>query len=40
MVTCSKAGNLKPRVFLAYIEPHSVKQALAHPKWFDAMKAE
>jgi histone deacetylase 1/2 len=40
MVTRGKTGNLKPKVFLAHSEPHSVKQALANPDWLQAMKAE
>lgn len=40
MVTRSKTGNLKPKVFLSVIEPNSVKQALSEPKWLEAMKIE
>lgn len=40
MVTRSKIGNLKPQIFLTHTEPSSVKQALAHPDWLEAIKAE
>ena len=40
MVTRSKTGNLKPKVFLAQCEPVTYKQALTQPEWFEAMKQE
>jgi histone deacetylase 1/2 len=40
MVTRGKTGNLKPKVFLANLEPTSVKTALADSKWSQAMKDE
>lgn len=40
MVTRTKTGNLKPKVFLAHTEPNSVKEALSHPDWFAAMQAK
>lgn len=40
MVTRSKTGNLKPKVFLSQVEPTTVKQALSQPKWLEAMQAE
>ncbi|CAJ2673651.1 unnamed protein product [Trifolium pratense] len=40
MVTRGKTGNLKPKVFLAHKEPHSVKHALTDPNWLKAMEAE
>ncbi|MCI18890.1 retrovirus-related Pol polyprotein from transposon TNT 1-94, partial [Trifolium medium] len=40
MVTRGKTGNLKPRVFLAELEPKTVRSALNDPKWLQAMKAE
>lgn len=40
MVTRSKTGSLKPRIFLAHVEPKSVKEALSSPNWFSAMQAE
>lgn len=40
MVTRSKTGSLKPRLFLAHVEPTSVKQALASSQWQAAMKTE
>jgi histone deacetylase 1/2 len=40
MVTRAKTGNLKPKVFLASIEPTTVKSALADPNWLQAMQAE
>jgi histone deacetylase 1/2 len=40
VVTRAKTGNLKPKVFLASIEPTTVKSALADPNWLQAMQAE
>lgn len=45
MITKSKAGIFKPKTYLAALlsaptEPIYVKQALAYPKWFHAMKEE
>lgn len=40
MVTRAKTGNLKPKVFLASIEPTTVKSALADPNWLQAMQAD
>jgi histone deacetylase 1/2 len=40
MVTRGKTGNLKPKVFLAELEPKTVKSALQDPKWLQAMQAE
>lgn len=40
MVTRSKIGNLKPKVFLSHVEPTTVKQALANPQWLPAMNDE
>jgi histone deacetylase 1/2 len=40
MVTRGKTGNLKPKAFTAEIEPTTVRQALAEPKWLQAMKSE
>lgn len=40
MITRSKTGNLKPKIFLTHSEPRTVKQALANPDWLAAMKAE
>ena len=44
MQTRSKFGihqpRLHPSLFLAHCEPKTVKQALADPQWFDAMKQE
>ena len=43
MVTRSKAGVFKPKTYLAAVqelEPHSVKTALADPKWRQAMQDE
>lgn len=40
MVTCSQTGSLKPNVFLAHTKPTNIKQALASPKWKQAMQAE
>lgn len=40
MITRSKNGSLKPRVFLTHTEPSSVKQAFSCPHWLEAMKAE
>lgn len=40
MITRSKTGSLKPRVFLAQTEATSVQQALSHPDWLEAMRAE
>lgn len=39
-LTSSKTRNLKPRLFLAHVEPKTVKQALSHPQWLAAMQAE
>lgn len=45
MVTTSKAGICKPKIYLAAVlstpkEPTSVVQALADPRWFKAMREE
>lgn len=40
MLTRAKTGNLKPKVFLTHTEPATVKQALSHPQWLEAMKSE
>ncbi|XP_062085503.1 uncharacterized mitochondrial protein AtMg00820-like [Humulus lupulus] len=40
MVTRSKAGIHKPKVFIATKEPRSVKDALCTPHWKDAMALE
>ncbi|WJX96151.1 hypothetical protein P8452_77393 [Trifolium repens] len=40
MVTRGKTGNLKPKAFLANLEPTSIKTALADSKWSQAMKDE
>ncbi|GAU26016.1 hypothetical protein TSUD_64040 [Trifolium subterraneum] len=40
MVTRGKTGNLKPKTFTASIEPTIVKNALADPKWAQAMQTE
>lgn len=40
MLTRAKTGHLKPRVFLAHVEPATIKQALSIPKWHNAMQAE
>ncbi|MCH98052.1 retrovirus-related pol polyprotein from transposon TNT 1-94, partial [Trifolium medium] len=38
MVTRGKTGNLKPKVFLAELEPKTVRSALNDPKWLQAMQ--
>lgn len=40
MFTRSKTGSLKPRTFLAHVEPTNVKQALSQPHWLATMKFE
>jgi histone deacetylase 1/2 len=40
MVTRGKTGNLKPKVFLAALEPKNVRSALTDPKWRQAMQDE
>lgn len=40
MVTRSKIGHLKPKVFLTHIEPSNIKQALSSPEWLAAMQAK
>lgn len=40
MLTISKTGNLKLRLFVAHMEPTSVKQTLSQPPWLEAMKQE
>lgn len=40
MLTRSKTGSLKSRLFLAHVEPANIKQALSSPQWLLAMKAE
>lgn len=40
MITRAKTGNLKPKVFVAALEPKSVKSALNDPAWLQAMQAE
>lgn len=40
MVTRSKTGHLKPRLFIATAEPTTVKQALMDPKWLAVMRQE
>ncbi|XP_072087243.1 uncharacterized protein [Arachis hypogaea] len=40
MVTGSKTGSLKPKAFHVSVEPRNVHQALADPKWKEAMDAE
>jgi histone deacetylase 1/2 len=40
MITRGKTGNLKPKVFLAELEPKTIKGALTDPKWLQAMEAE
>lgn len=40
MITRSKTGSLKPRVFLAHTEPSTVKEALSSLEWLDAIKSE
>lgn len=40
MVTRSKTGNLKPKIYLHHVEPSTVKQALAHPQWLTTMQEE
>jgi histone deacetylase 1/2 len=40
MITRGKTGNLKPKVFLAELEPKSVRSALSSDKWRKAMQDE
>jgi histone deacetylase 1/2 len=40
MITRGKTGKLKPKVFLAELEPKNVKTALSEPKWRLAMQVE
>ncbi|GAU36893.1 hypothetical protein TSUD_220620 [Trifolium subterraneum] len=40
MVTRGKTGSLKPKVFLAETEPHTVKIAMSDPRWLTAMQSE
>jgi hypothetical protein len=40
MITRGKTGNLKPKVFLAELEPKTVKSALSNDKWRRAMQDE
>lgn len=40
MLTRSKTGNLKPKVFPSQVEPATVKQTLSQPHWLEAMKAK
>ena len=40
MVTCSKNGIFKPKVYLAETEPSTAKKAMLDPKWHQAMQAE
>lgn len=40
MITRGKTRSLKPKAFVAHCEPLSLKQALEHPLWFEAMKQE
>ncbi|PNY18109.1 retrovirus-related Pol polyprotein from transposon TNT 1-94 [Trifolium pratense] len=40
MITRGKTGSLKPKVFLAELEPKSVRSALSDPKWKQAMQDE
>ncbi|KAK2412680.1 putative mitochondrial protein [Trifolium repens] len=40
MVTRGKTGKLKPKVYLAELEPKNIKSALSDPKWTQAMQAE
>jgi histone deacetylase 1/2 len=40
MITRGKTGNLKPKVFLAELEPKTIKGVLTDPKWLQAMEAE
>lgn len=40
MTTRAKAGVFKPKSFLVYAVPFTVKKALADPKWLEAMQAE
>jgi histone deacetylase 1/2 len=40
MITRGKTGNLKPKVFLAELEPKNVRSAPSDVKWRQAMQAE
>lgn len=40
MVTRSKLGVFKPKVYLTHTESQYVREALTHPVWFSAMKKE
>ena len=40
MVTRAKVGVFKPKVYIATLEPTSMKKSLQDPKWLDAMKEE
>ncbi|PNX94499.1 retrovirus-related Pol polyprotein from transposon TNT 1-94, partial [Trifolium pratense] len=40
MVTRGKTGSLKPKAFIAKLEPTSVKHALSDPNWSQAMQSE
>ncbi|GAU37351.1 hypothetical protein TSUD_395330 [Trifolium subterraneum] len=40
MITRGKTGSLKPKIFLAELEPKTVRCALNDPKWNKAMQAE
>lgn len=40
MITRTKTGKLKPKVFLTELAPKTVKTALFDPRWLQAMKTE
>lgn len=40
MLTRAKTGNSKPKIFLTYTEPSTIKQGLSQAHWFEAKKVE